>query len=80
MFDRFLRRGAEARYRRINERGGISKDGPAPSEEPLSADSVLRVLQAAGPSGPWRPTVAPTPPRCGMSRKDTSGDPDKEVA
>ncbi len=46
MFDRFLRRGDEARYRRINERGGISKDGPAPSEEPLSAESVLRVLRA----------------------------------
>ena len=46
MFDRFLRRGDEARYRRINEVGGVSKDGPAPSEEPLSAESVLRVLQA----------------------------------
>ena len=46
MFDRFLRRGDEARYRRINERGGISKDGPAPSEEPLSTQSVLRALGA----------------------------------
>ncbi len=46
MFNRFLRRRDEARYRRINERGGILKDGPAPSEEPLSAESVLRVLRA----------------------------------
>lgn len=46
VFNRFLRRGDEARYRRINELGGISKDGPAPSDEPLSAESVLRVLQA----------------------------------
>jgi len=51
MFDRFLRRGAEARYRRINEGGGISKDGPAPSEEPLSAESVFRVLRALSELG-----------------------------
>lgn len=46
MFDRFLRRGKGARYRTINESGGISKDGPAPSEEPLSTQSVLRALGA----------------------------------
>ena len=46
MFDRFLRRGDEARARRMNERIGLSKDGPGPTEEPLSAESVLRALRA----------------------------------